>query len=178
MTKISAQTLVPQTSHNCCAFPGSLGSCSHFLTQACHPRPRVSGSSGLAYHSAGTSSFLSASYQSTCRIWPLSPGTYRKGITTWRTHTRANTVSRPRPLSRVHWRIASAGHKMDFGIFYALHAFQYSCLEKPRGQRSLAGYNVWGRKESDMTERLSMCARACTHTHTHTRAHSPLLRAS
>ena len=29
---------------------------------------------------------------------------------------------------------------------------QYSYLENPRGQRSLAGYSPWGRKESDMTE--------------------------
>ena len=33
---------------------------------------------------------------------------------------------------------------------------QYSCLENPHGQRSLAGYSSWGRIESDMTE-------ACTH---------------
>ena len=26
---------------------------------------------------------------------------------------------------------------------------QYSCLENPRGQRSLVGYSPWGRKESD-----------------------------
>ena len=32
---------------------------------------------------------------------------------------------------------------------------QYSCLENPHGQRSLAGYSPWGRKESDMTERLT-----------------------
>ena len=32
---------------------------------------------------------------------------------------------------------------------------QYSCLENPRGQRSLAGYSSWDCKESDMTERLS-----------------------
>ena len=31
---------------------------------------------------------------------------------------------------------------------------QYSCLENPRGRRSLAGYSPWGRKESDTTERL------------------------
>ena len=37
---------------------------------------------------------------------------------------------------------------------------QYSCLENPHGQRSLAGYNPWGLKESDMIERLS------THTRT------------
>ena len=29
---------------------------------------------------------------------------------------------------------------------------QYSCLETPHEQRSLAGYSPWGRKESDMTE--------------------------
>ena len=29
---------------------------------------------------------------------------------------------------------------------------QYSCLENPHGQRSLAGYSSWGRKELDMTE--------------------------
>ena len=32
---------------------------------------------------------------------------------------------------------------------------QYSCLENPHRQRSPAGYSPWGRKESDMTERLS-----------------------
>ena len=31
---------------------------------------------------------------------------------------------------------------------------QYSCLENPHGQRSLVGYSLWGREESDMTERL------------------------
>ena len=29
---------------------------------------------------------------------------------------------------------------------------QYSCLENPHGQRSLASYNPWDGKESDMTE--------------------------
>ena len=29
---------------------------------------------------------------------------------------------------------------------------QYSCLKNPHGQRSLVGYSLWGRKESDMTE--------------------------
>ena len=33
---------------------------------------------------------------------------------------------------------------------------QYSCLEKPHGRRSLVGYNLWGRKESDTTERLHL----------------------
>ena len=31
---------------------------------------------------------------------------------------------------------------------------QYSCLENPMGWRSLVGCGPWGRKESDMTERL------------------------
>ena len=29
---------------------------------------------------------------------------------------------------------------------------QYSCLENPRGQRSLAGYGPWGLKASDTAE--------------------------
>ena len=29
---------------------------------------------------------------------------------------------------------------------------QYSCLENPHGQMSLAGYSPWGRKELDMTQ--------------------------
>ena len=32
---------------------------------------------------------------------------------------------------------------------------QYSCVENPHGQMSLVGYSPLGRKESDMTERLS-----------------------
>ena len=34
--------------------------------------------------------------------------------------------------------------------------FQYSCLENPHGQRSLAGYSQWDQKESYTTERLSI----------------------
>ena len=30
---------------------------------------------------------------------------------------------------------------------------QYSCLENPHGQRSLAGCSPWGREELDTTER-------------------------
>ena len=36
------------------------------------------------------------------------------------------------------------------------NSLQYSCLENPHGQRSLAGYSPWGRKESDTTEWLSI----------------------
>ena len=32
---------------------------------------------------------------------------------------------------------------------------QYSCLENPHGQRSLAVYSPWGCKESDTTEHAS-----------------------
>ena len=32
---------------------------------------------------------------------------------------------------------------------------QYSCLENPHGQRSLAGSSPWGCKELDMTEQLN-----------------------
>jgi len=32
---------------------------------------------------------------------------------------------------------------------------QYSCLENPHGQRSLADYSPWGSKEVDTTEQLS-----------------------
>ena len=35
---------------------------------------------------------------------------------------------------------------------------QYSCLENPHGQRSLAGYSPWGHKDSDLTEQLIMQA--------------------
>ena len=31
---------------------------------------------------------------------------------------------------------------------------QYSGLENPHGQRSLAGYSPWGHKESDMTKAI------------------------
>ena len=32
------------------------------------------------------------------------------------------------------------------------NSLQYSCLENPHGERNLAGYSPWGRKESDTTE--------------------------
>ena len=43
------------------------------------------------------------------------------------------------------------------------YPLQYSTLEKPPGQRSLAGYSPGGHKESDSTEHT-----VYTHTHTHT----------
>ena len=43
-------------------------------------------------------------------------------------------------------RSSGAGHR---------NRLQYSCLENPHGQRSLAGYSPWGCKECDNTEWLS-----------------------
>ena len=40
--------------------------------------------------------------------------------------------------------------------------FQYSSLENPHGQRSLAGYSPWGRKESDITEQPSTAHPECS----------------
>ena len=41
---------------------------------------------------------------------------------------------------------------------------QYSYLDNP-AQRSLVGYSPWGRKESDMTERLTLSLSLHFHTH-------------
>ena len=44
---------------------------------------------------------------------------------------------------------------------------QYSCLENPHGQRSLAGYSPWGHKELDMTERLSTAQHSFSYNYFH-----------
>ena len=58
----------------------------------------------------------------------------------------------------------SASNMGDLGLIPGLEGspggghgnpLQYSCLENPRGQRSLVGCSPQGRKESDMTEQLS-----------------------
>ena len=46
-------------------------------------------------------------------------------------------------------------HTHTANRFDSSNPLQYSCLENPHGQRSLAVYRPWGCKESDMTERLS-----------------------
>ena len=57
---------------------------------------------------------------------------------------------------------ANTGDVRDTGLIPGLgsspgggygNPLQYSCLENPHGQRSLAGYSPWRHKESDMTER-------------------------
>ena len=45
----------------------------------------------------------------------------------------------------LYWSIA------DYGVGHG-NPLQYSCLENPHGQRSLASYSPWGHKESDTTE--------------------------
>ena len=63
---------------------------------------------------------------------------------------------------------ANAGDTRDTVLIPGLGRFpggrkgnplQYSCLENPHGQRSLASYSPWGCKESNTTAGLSM------HTH-------------
>ena len=60
--------------------------------------------------------------------------------------------------------LASAGYLRDKGLILGLRRFpggghgnplQYSCLENPHGQRSLAGYSLLSHKELDTTEWLN-----------------------
>ena len=57
--------------------------------------------------------------------------------------------------------LANAGDRRDAILIPGLrrspggkhdNPLQYSRLESPHGQRSLAGYSLWGHKESDTTE--------------------------
>ena len=59
--------------------------------------------------------------------------------------------------------IPGSGRSPGEGRVYSL---QYSCLENPRGQRSLVGYSPWGRKESYTTEQLNT-ARTGSHSQMH-----------
>ena len=56
---------------------------------------------------------------------------------------------------------ANAGDVRDLGSIPGLgrppggghgNPLQYSCLENPHGQRSLAGYSPWGHRQSNATE--------------------------
>ena len=60
--------------------------------------------------------------------------------------------------------LASVRDKRDLGLILGSgrslggeddNPIQYSCMENPHGQRSLAGCSTWGCKESDTIERLS-----------------------
>ena len=41
------------------------------------------------------------------------------------------------------------------------HPLQYSCLENPHGQRSLARYSPWGHRESDTTAGTAQTTATC-----------------
>ena len=58
---------------------------------------------------------------------------------------------------------ANAGDVRDLGSIPGLgrppggghgNPLQYSCLENPHGQRSLAGYSPWGHRQSNATEAI------------------------
>ena len=59
---------------------------------------------------------------------------------------------------------------MTTHFYYCLENLQYSCLENPHGQKSLAACSPWDCKESKMTGQLN--THTHTHTHTHTRTHT------
>ena len=71
----------------------------------------------------------------------------------------ALVVKNPRQCRRYETGVRSLGREDSPGEGSG-YPFQYSCLENPHGQRSLAGYSPWGRKESDTTERLNTHAYA------------------
>ena len=64
----------------------------------------------------------------------------------------AQTVKNP-PAAWETW-VQSLGWEDPPGGEHG-NPLQYSCLENPHGQRSLEGYSLWVRKESDRTQRLS-----------------------
>ena len=76
-------------------------------------------------------------------------------------HLRATTITIPGGSDGKE----SAYHSADLGSIPEWgrslregngYPFQYSCLENPHGQRSLAGYSPWGCKESDTAEWLTL----------------------
>ena len=58
------------------------------------------------------------------------------------------------PAMRETW-VQSLGVEDPLEEGMATHS-QYSCLENPHGEKSLACCSPWGCKESEMTERLSI----------------------
>ena len=53
--------------------------------------------------------------------------------------------------------IPGLGQSLDGGM--ATHL--YSCLENPHGWRSMVDYRLWGHKELDTTEQISVCLHRC-----------------
>ena len=83
-----------------------------------------------------------------CNVGELGPSFTRASLV-------AQLVKNP-PAMWETW-VQSLGWKDRLEEGMATH--QYSCLENPHGQRSLAGYSLSGPKESDTTERLSTAHR-------------------
>ena len=69
--------------------------------------------------------------------------------------TQLKRLSMHAYLCSIHGLGGSAGGKH-------FNPLQYSCLENPHGQRSLAGCSSWSCKELDMTERLSTATQHMT----------------
>ena len=75
----------------------------------------------------------------------------------------AHTVNNLPTMEKAQVRFLNREDPLEEEI--TIHSWIVEILPgESHGWRSLAGYNPWGRKESDTTERAHMS----THTHTHT----------
>ena len=70
----------------------------------------------------------------------------------------SQTAKNPPALWETWVQFLGLGKSQGGGHGNPLH---YSCLQNPHGQRSLMGYSLWGHKESDMTEQLSIAQCMC-----------------
>ena len=98
---------------------------------------------------------------SPCRVWDGNPLQYS---------CLENSMDRDIWQAIVHGVSKSQTRLSDFHTHTHTHTHTrrvWSVAGEFHGQRNLAGYSPWGRKESDTTERLSH-----THTDTHTRTHT------
>ena len=77
---------------------------------------------------------------------------------------------------------ANVGDVRDMGSIPGLGRFpeegsgnplQYSCLENPHKQRSLAGYSPWGHKKLDTTGQLSTRVCVCVFIYTYPHSLGP-----
>ena len=107
-------------------------------------------------------------WKSNC--WSQKPGRQQVALTQIICHQFLLTLILPR-ASLVAQMVGkeSACSVGDLGSFSGLgrspggrhgSLHQYSCLENPHGQRSLAGYSPWGCQELDTTDQLSTAQKA------------------
>ena len=66
-------------------------------------------------------------------------------------HRESGRILSRFPFQREKKQVASC---IPYKLELTKPPLQYSCMENPHGQRSLAGYSPWGRKELDTTEQL------------------------